>query len=418
MSRSVAAGISGIIDLQMQCEALADRLAIATILVEQKDAANTLRCEGGLDPDVPFAAQFGSEGEWITFGHGATPVVGRRLDGVPIVDIAALSARDAEFRQWLRKTVSASGARDSAMRQLIYLFRFSPAPTRYEAARLERWRPVLDKPAYKLGATILRALDESRRHLVPGVVSGTVRREELGSYWTAVQAMARLILLTADVEAAPWLAGMASSFEWMRWTPSMPLLRERSCWLGAVAARSAIAFGTAVIPNYLGILAKSRHPMTTFDALFGLTAIGLSSLPERMNVAKEISLLRDSVGANDPMAPQLTDYIFENAIETLRATKSMTMDDTVAIGRLLNWERGSVQGLASKAGMKIDPTESLPSRRIIGFAMLPIVLQTEKEAFYPSRIGVERERGPAAAEIERQFRRAWLDSEDENVTLH
>ena len=71
---------------------------------------------------------------------------------------------------------------------------------------------------------------------------------------------------------SPWLNVMASQFSWTMWTPTFPLLRERTAWLAACAARPALAFGEPVIGRYLAALSKAEHPMKAFDALFGLVA--------------------------------------------------------------------------------------------------------------------------------------------------
>jgi hypothetical protein len=73
---------------------------------------------------------------------------------------------------------------------------------------------------------------------------------------------------------------MAKSFTWTNWTPTFPLVRERTVWLSAAAARSAIAFGAAVVDRYVDALVRATHITQLFDALFGLTAIALSDQDE------------------------------------------------------------------------------------------------------------------------------------------
>ena len=67
-------------------------------------------------------------------------------------------------------------------------------------------------------------------------------------------------------------------FDWINWTPTFTLLRERTVWLAACAARSAAAFGEPVVERYLSPLGRASHPFKIFDALFGLTAIALGNL--------------------------------------------------------------------------------------------------------------------------------------------
>jgi hypothetical protein len=81
-----------------------------------------------------------------------------------------------------------------------------------------------------------------------------------------LQTSARLTLLASEPAAVCWLADLATSYKWQRWTPSMALLRERTCWLAACAARSAIAFGPTIIPNYLAALGRSNQIKNWMEA--------------------------------------------------------------------------------------------------------------------------------------------------------
>src|SRR6202043_1893948 len=102
--------------------------------------------------------------------------------------------------------------------------------------------------------------------------------------WQLAQAVGQLTLLASSNEARPWLASMAKSFVWENWTPSFVLLRERTFWLAAIAARSAAAFGESVVEGYLRRLSQAKHPMMTFDALFGLTAIALANPSSKASI--------------------------------------------------------------------------------------------------------------------------------------
>lgn len=67
------------------------------------------------------------------------------------------------------------------------------------------------------------------------------------AYSAELSCTGQLALVASSNEARPWLADMANSFVWENWTPSFVLLRERTFWLAAIAARSAAAFGESVV---------------------------------------------------------------------------------------------------------------------------------------------------------------------------
>jgi hypothetical protein len=265
--------------------ALVEILGTAIALREDKSIRDFALVRSGLDAGTPFAATLGAAYGWIEFRQGVEPKNLRAQPAtLPVIDIAALSARDGQFRVSL-DAAAANGMR-AAIRKLAFLFRSLPGPTLLEAAELDPWIPLLEKPAYQLATKICDLLDKERQTLVSGLETDKAARDELLFYWAMIQTSARLILLASDSAAGSWLAEMAATFEWRRWTPSITLLRERTCWLAACAARSAIAFGPAVIPKYLSVLRRSRQAILTFDALYGMSAIGLSAPDERTSLIR------------------------------------------------------------------------------------------------------------------------------------
>jgi hypothetical protein len=396
--------------------ALTELLGTAIALSRNKTIRDLALVRSGFDADTSFAAALGAAHGWMEFMRGLEPKAARMCpEHLPVIDIAALSIRDDQFRTSLR--AAAAPATITALRMLAILFRSSPGTTRLEAAKLDPWIPLLEKPAYRLCAKLSDILDRTRRIIVGNLEAGKKPRDELLFYWAILQTSARLTLLASEPAAACWLADLATSFKWQRWTPSMALLRERTSWLAACAARSAIAFGTTIIPNYLAALGRSNHAMVTFDALYGLSAIGLSAPDERKPIVKEIASLRDTVIGNDTGTQKLTNYLFENSLAILR-TARQPAEDAASLCRLLGWRRGGSEGFASGPAMRIDPTESLSAERIIAFAMLPIVVSAPKENFYAERFEHARAERFGVSEIEKLFRRAWIDTEVPEIIYH
>jgi hypothetical protein len=116
--------------------------------------------------------------------------------------------------------------------------------------------------AYRFCAQAIEELDSCRAvalRKTPGPISQ--KETVLENYYDLTHMTAHLTLLCSGLGARPWLAAMANSFTWTSWTPTFPLVRERTIWLAAAAARSAVAFGAGVVDRYLDALFTSspRH---------------------------------------------------------------------------------------------------------------------------------------------------------------
>ena len=94
-------------------------------------------------------------------------------------------------------------------------------------------------------------------------------------YWGLLSLLGRLTLLATGQGSSAWLADMAKSFTWTNWTPSFPLVRERSLWLYAIGAHAAAEFGPDVLESYEAALNRHTHPAKALDNLTGVVAIGL-----------------------------------------------------------------------------------------------------------------------------------------------
>jgi hypothetical protein len=131
---------------------------------------------------------------------------------------------------------------------------------------------------------------------VRGALSRPDAVELVIGYRTFVDTLARTTLFATDA-GAPWLAEGASVFEWSKWTPSFPLIRERDLRSAAIGARVASLFGPTVIESYLNALRRTRHSLFALDAIVGLTAIGLRHPGAReavlRSVEKEVAKIPD-----------------------------------------------------------------------------------------------------------------------------
>jgi hypothetical protein len=87
--------------------------------------------------------------------------------------------------------------------------------------------------------------------------------------------VAHLTLLCSGVKARPWLVDLARSFPWVHWTPPFPLIRERTMWLAAAAARSASTFGTGVVDLQGSAVVRRDIPGAELAKVADRSAIGV-----------------------------------------------------------------------------------------------------------------------------------------------
>jgi len=228
--------------------------------------------------------------------------------------------------------------------------------------------------------------------------------------------MANLIMLASDAQSRPWLNDMASQLSWTMWTPTFPLLRERTVWLAACAARSAVAFGEPVIGQYLATLSKAEHPMKAFDALFGLVAIALDRKALARSILSEIRSLKQTL---DGRHVAHTDYFrmaYDDAIRVISEAGS-TEQAEEAERQNLDWGTRPRMGLATRAALCTDPASFSASRRFVGFSILPIVVSAAPEEHYCTTAIRWRDLDVSGGDIASIFRRAWVPNSREAASL-
>jgi hypothetical protein len=267
---------------------------------------------------------------------------------------------------------------------------------------------MIERTAYRLCARSMAELDAWRPTASREVAEGNLQKNSmLEKYYALSHTVAHLTWLCSSVDARPWLVDMAKSFPWVHWTPSFPLIRERTMWLGAAAARSASTFGAGVVDLYLKSLAESRHVLKVFDALFGLTAIALSDETAFDSVLTGITLQASAGERRDIAGAALAEVAYRSAIGVLQRCKARVapLADSLAA---LSWQPGSPDGLATFEAFRADPT--LVDRRgeMIGFAALPAIFAAQPSSAYPPRATRSHALLPAIEEMGEIFRRAWV----------
>jgi hypothetical protein len=134
-------------------------------------------------------------------------------------------------------------ADERAWKLLSPIFDAGTSPTANQISKLLKWAPVIEMLAYQCFATASMLVDGMRRRLLSAPLPDTDRDGMLVDYLITLHTMGHLLTIASSPGARPILAEMASSFTWKEWTPSFVLSRERTLWLMAAAAKSAIAFG-------------------------------------------------------------------------------------------------------------------------------------------------------------------------------
>ena len=388
-------------------EALAIALAIESDGSLQAGLRNLARASNG----QPFMVRQLRSPVWLKLGNDPPVTVHReRLDRLATVDLALALASKPGLTDTLKHALSRTGL-PSAIKLLDPLWEMGGIPSRDEYAALRRWSPLLEQLAYKTGAQLAILLDSLRPEIKRNLADAENASPQFSLYWSVLHVMANLILLASDAQSRLWLNEMAGQLGWRMWTPTFPLLRERTVWLAAAAARSAIAFGEPAMGQYLTTLSKAEHPMKAFDALFGLVAIALDRKDPAASILSEIRSLKQTfVGRHVAHA----DYFrmeYEDAIRTL--SEAGAGEETSVEMRELGWRSQSRVGFATRAALCTDPASFSASGRFVGFSILPIVLSAAPEEHYCAKATLWRDFDVSGQDIADIIRRAWVPNSRE-----
>jgi hypothetical protein len=338
---------------------------------------------------------------WLKVGGSGHALDRKRQPGLSAINLDEVLRTMPEFEQLIRDSMQQTHAMRDAYNILDPLFEPTPIQSRSNFLEIFEWAPLLEQIAYKSAMRALQVLD-TLRSVVRVELSGKVGSgaASLQLYWQLLHALGQLTLVASSDEARPWLSEMAKRFVWERWTPSFVLLRERTFWLAAIAARSAAAFGESVVEDYLKRLAEAKHPMMVFDALFGLSAIALASPSSKAAILAELRKLRDA-----DLALNRNHHVYliclESAVRVVSRDRNRQREF-----RELHWHADSAKGMATRVALIGDPTALSASGEYLGFSMLQFVADSRHDEHFPRfpmHSGKEISRGKIAV----AFRRAW-----------
>ena len=350
---------------------------------------------------------------WLKLGNDRGITVHReRVDGLKTVDLDLALRSNPGLTDALKRALSGT-ALTTARDLLDPLWEMDGMPSREQCAVLRRWVPLLEQLAYKSSTRILNLLDALRPEIIEHLTADAEGTElRLSAYWAALHDAAHLILLASEPEAQPWLSDMASQFRWTTWTPTFSLLRERTVWLAACAARSAVAFGEPVIDQYLTTLSEAEHPMKAFDALFGLAAIALGRKIAAASILVEVRSLKEALGGRQVEHADSFRMVYDDAIRVISEAASGEQADDAEM-RNLDWRAQSRMGLATRAALCTDPASFSASGRFVGFSLLPFLISAEPEERYCATATLWRDLYVSKEDIASIIRRAWVPNSRE-----
>lgn len=380
-------------------------IAIALTLEQDARLRRDLRRSANCPDDQPLVLELPVGSACVQLLPDGT------MSPVRMGDVRPISTLEELFVQHpsIRKRIEEAGARVSEAARATVLPVLFPGylPSRDEYQRLARWTPLIERLAYRFCARAWGELDSWRITAQEEAAANVIWGETvLERYYALTHTVAHLTLLCSDRGARTWLAEMAQSFAWTNWTPTFPLVRERTVWLAAAAARSAGAFGSSVIDRYLDALSRARHVVKIFDALFGLVAIAHCDESETERIASQISFEWRASADRDLVGGELVDIAFRSADSALRRRQDVTAIDT-ALVRRLSWEPDSQNGLSTRQAFRLDPTDIDQHGEMIGFGMLPLVLSRTHSFHYPLRPGASATLLPTLDEMPALLARAW-----------
>ena len=387
---------------------IARLLAVTLAIGADRGLNEELRGLAGVAVGSAFAVSQPDQDVWLTVEAGRVVAARHRPNGVAIVEKETLRANGQSIARAMTAALAQSTALADAAKLVRPLLGPAEVPSRQQFAALLPWAPALEQVAYKTAASIAVTLDLLRPYVVPDLHAGAaVRPSLLRQYWQRMHAAAQFFLLASDAAAGSWLGDMARQFDWVNWTPTFTLLRERTTWLAACAARSAAAFGEPVIPGYLARLEAASHPFKAFDALFGLASIALGNPGLSSSIAAEVRLLHRVADAGGGLSSLHIRHAYADAIALIEGTADWKGGDTAEI-EALGWTAEAPTGLATGLALRTDPAVITQSGHLLGFLILPVVFATPVARFNPDRSISPRSRQSTPADIIAQvLRGAW-----------
>jgi hypothetical protein len=360
----------------------------------------------------PFTVSQVNRQAWLKLGE--CPSLHREHEyGLATVDLDDSLRSDPGLVHTLADSAARTNASNDAQRMLSALFGSPPLLSRSIFQSLFERAPVIEQLAYSCAVRSWNVADMMRTIIRRDLADGRRNSMMLKAYWQVIHSIGQLTLIASSAGARPWLAEMSRQFVWRTWTPSFVLLGERTAWLAAAAARSVIAFGDSVVESYLRRLSQAEHTMMAFDAVFGLSAIALTTPSSHAAISDEITKVKESNRNRLGTRAEFVSSFCEAASHTLARQASAEIQIPE-----LAWHRDRAHGMATRAALIADATAPSATGGYLALSMLPVVVQTSHQEHF-SEFPTAQSKNASVGEILQAFRRAWGPERSQtNGSLH
>lgn len=352
-----------------------DEVPMAAALLRSDAGIRTWLIEHGIDiVELPATSVWVDvRGTSETAAWSSSRPVGRSKKLVELV---------AEDRNFANRLVSGSATNTEVMvvRQAVSaILQPGRLPARDTLVAIQALVPLMAERAYQAGTRATMLVDALRSSIADKRNSES-SRNALRLYWIATMLAGQMFLLASEKRSRNWLLDMSATLEWRRWTPSLSLVRARSAWLCAVAARGAAAFGSAIVDQYAEKLGSATTSMEAFDAVFGLTAIGVAE-PSQASAIESVLISALKPGARLAIGSHIVAMFVSSGLSALSHQDTRFIE---AVHRRLGWGGSSGRGLATASALKSDALQLDSMGFVAAFATIGAGITAEIPDFFPS----------------------------------
>jgi hypothetical protein len=360
--------------------------------------------------NTPNAISFGPDGPWLLPQEGRPPLVQRQRPLGPCVSLRQALETDEDLGGTLNTLGRQGGIEAYAEDMLRPVLSDCGLPTRQHMEDIQVWAPIFERTAFSANCTLQLLLDCTRPDVVHSLSVSTASPVQRILYWGRIRLMGRLSLLCMTPDS-DWLRGADKKYVWKTWTPSKPLLKERSVWMAVIAARAAAAFGQPAIAAYRGILQNAANPVDALDAVFGLAAIGYSCIESREHAIEAI--VSSEKSANNIGWFGLTETARSQALAMLRRP------DQWRDKAKKRWPCAAehAPSLSSRTIMIADPFTASIDGSWEALLAIPIGLSESTPQLFPEH--AESDDVISLQDFDALITRAWLaDPSEKPSTIH
>ena len=397
---SVAKHIEAVVP---EIDTIQNSIALGMALTQASDIAAELRVLSGVGPQENLLL---TNGKARVLLKGAEVAASKAGQGWKTFGLEQVRNENPELLGRLH--VACRHTAPEALNLLRPLLTLETIPTRSEFEAVARWTAIADmQAAYRLTVNLLDCAGELRDDALRAVPSAThANPPSLGDYYGVVLGSAQMLLLAGIGEGQPWRTEIAKGLMRRKHIPTFLLVRERTLWLFAAAARFAAALGQDAIDPYVEKLVQADHPAIACDALMGLVAIACSSERDFNRISRQIGEAHDALLDRGDAYLSYTVRAFRSATMALRL-KAEGIDIPPCIQRHTAWRNSAREGLATPEAFRADPFDPCETGEMLGLMSIPTILKAPFLWHFPARAARTAQLTPSGSELVALLHRAW-----------